>query len=305
MSVAPSVASVIVPVRNGRSWLSQFLLSLERQTVPRSCFEVIVADDGSTDGTCEWLAEHDARVVVVSGPPRNAYAARNMAAEHARSDVLAFCDVDCIPEPDWLDQGLRALAGADLVGGMIRFRVPDRRTAWTLLDIDLHVDQERAVVNGTALTGNLFVRRDLFDEAGGFDDSLPSHGDYEFVARCVERGARLGYSPAAMVSHPTHDRATPFLKKVWAAHWSRAVRELRRGQPSPILQKAFIPVFGMAHSRRRVGRSLRLDRRRLAANGVRAHVWDDVRALPILYFVLPYVAGAARLHARRTSEAGR
>ena len=205
----------------------------------------------------------------------------------------------------WLDQGLRALAGADLVGGMIRFRVPDRRTAWTLLDIDLHVDQERAVGNGTALTGNLFVRRDLFDRAGGFDDSLPSHGDYEFVARCVAHGARLGYSPVAMVSHPTHDRATPFLKKIWAAHWSRAVRELRRGKPPPILQSAFIPVFGMARSRRSVGRSLRLDRRRLAANGVRARVWDDLRALPILYFVLPYVAGAARLHARRTFHAGR
>ena len=293
-------ASVIVPVRNGGARLGELLAALEQQTIPRREFEVVIGDDGSTDGSTEQLAADAGWFRVTSGPPQNAYAARNRAAALACAPVLAFCDADCRPESTWLESGLRALDEADVVGGLIRFVVPKRKTAWALLDIELHVDQERAIRSGNGLTGNLFVRRDTFDRAGGFDDSLPSHGDYDFVSRCVANGARLSFAGEAVVWHPTHDRARPFLHKVWDMHWSAAIRELRAGRRPTLLTKFYIPFFGMLRSRRRIGRSFRLDRRRLSENGVELRLLDDLRALPIMYLLLPYVAGMARLSARRS-----
>lgn len=295
------VASVVVPVRDGRVQLEELLAALGRQTVPRERFEVVVGDDGSADGVAEWLAGQGELVRVTSGPLLNAYAARNRAVALARAPALVFCDADCRPEPTWLEAGLRTLGQADLVGGLIRFAVPERRTAWTLLDIELHLDQERAVRAGNGVTANLFVRREAFDRVGGFDPSLPSHGDYDFVQRCRAGGARLAFAPEAVVWHPTRDRARPFLRKVWEIHWSFAVREKRAGRRPRLLTKSYLPVLGMARSRRRVGLPFRLDRRRLSANGVAPRLRDDLRALPILYLVLPYVAGAARLSARLSS----
>ncbi len=173
---------MIVPVRNGRSDLLRLLDCLVGQTVVRERFEVVIGDDGSTDGSTEGLATAHGWVTVAPGPPRNSYAARNRAAKAARAPVLAFCDADCLPEPEWLAAGLAALEGADLAAGLIRYVVPERPTVWTLLDLE-NKDHELQLAMGNAETANLFVRRELFEQLGGFDDTLPEHGDFDFVAR--------------------------------------------------------------------------------------------------------------------------
>ena len=77
------VVSVIVPVRNGRAHLPGLVASLEAQTLPRESFEVIVADDGSTDGSTEGLATADGWIRVTPGQPQNSYAARRTAPQGA------------------------------------------------------------------------------------------------------------------------------------------------------------------------------------------------------------------------------
>ena len=71
------VASVIVPVRNGRRDILALLEALRAQTVPSSSFEVVIGDDGSSDGSTDGL--DDGWVRVAHGPPQNSYAARNRA----------------------------------------------------------------------------------------------------------------------------------------------------------------------------------------------------------------------------------
>src|SRR5919201_4454525 len=168
---APLV-SVIVPVRNDRgAHLRTLLAALAEQTLPRTRLEIVIGDDGSTDGSTKDLPTADGWVRVLSGPPRSSYAARNRAARAARAPVLAFCDSDCRPEPDWLEAGLAALEDADLAAGRIRFIVPERRTIWTLIDMDTTKDHEREVEIGNAETANLFVRREVYERIGGFDDT--------------------------------------------------------------------------------------------------------------------------------------
>ena len=230
--VTELAASVIVPVRNGRHHLELLLAALERQTLPRERFEVLIGDDGSTDGTDDFETE-DGWVRVLKGPPRSSYAARNRAAGAARAPILAFCDADCQPEPDWLEAGIATVENAEpetLAAGRVRFLVPDRPTVWTLVDMDTTKDHRREVEIGNAETANLFVRREFFERLDGFDDSIPEHGDFDFALRAVAADARLSYAPEAVVWHPTRDSAKPFLRMFWSMHRWYAAREVRDGR---------------------------------------------------------------------------
>jgi GT2 family glycosyltransferase len=290
--------SVVVPVRNDRGgYLKALIAALEQQTLPRDRFEIVIGADGSTDGSTDGLETGDGHVRVVHGPPRNSYAARNMAARAARpSRVLAFVDSDCVPDPDWLEQGIAALADADAAAGHITFSLPDERTVWTFIDVETTKDHESEVKIGNAETANLFVRRDFFEAIGGFDDTIPEHGDFEFARRTVQRSGRLIYAPQARCLHPARSSGRSYLKMVWIMHRWYAAREVRAGRrPLGLTLRWWFPLVAHLKWRRDAGRSLRLDRRRLGANGLRPRLWDDVRALPLMYVVLPYFAGAAQV----------
>lgn len=293
------LASVIVPARDAGRDLAHLLEALGRQTLPRERFEVVIGDDGSSDGSTARLAQGDF-VRIAPGPPLNSYAARNRAVRESSAPVLAFCDADCVPEADWLERGLAAVGGAEIAAGRIRFTVPERRTVWTLLDIDSFKDHERQVVQGTAETANLFVPRALYDRVGGFDDTLPEHGDFDFVARCLEAGARVVYAPEALVWHPTRNRARPFLRAVWIYNRWYAARESRAGRlPEGMKLRSWVPVVQPFRTRRRWRRSIGPDRRWLSLNGVRPSLGETVCALPIMYFVVPYLSGVAQVRGWR------
>jgi GT2 family glycosyltransferase len=297
-NVTELAASVIVPVRNGRRHLEELLAALSGQTLPRDRFEVLIGDDGSTDGSTDGLATADGWVRVFSGPPRSSYAARNRAARAAQAGILAFCDADCRPEPDWLEKGIAALEGGvreKVAAGRIRFVVPARPTVWTLIDMDTTKDHRREVEIGNAETANLFVRREFFERLGGFDDSIPEHGDFDFALRAVAAGADLFYEPSAIVWHPTRNTARPFLRMVWTMHRWYAAREVRAGRrPLGLKLRWWLPLIH-ARWRRRSGRSLGLDRWWLGENGVTPRMRDNVRAVPIMYLLVPIVGGVAQL----------
>ena len=301
---ARPLVSVIIPVRDDPDRVGELIRSLADQTLPRDQFEIVVGDDGSEPGSLARVLDSDGSVRIVAGPPKTSYAARNRAARAARGSVFAFCDSDCLPERNWLEEGLGALAAADLAAGEVRFSAPAKPTRWSLLTIDMFLDQERNVLLGRAVTANLFVRRNVFDELGGFDESLPSGGDYDFVARSVEAGARLDYAPTAVVRHPTLDDRRGFLRKVWATNkWSAARRARGGARPDLGVLLTFVPVLGAVRARRHALRSLSmLSRPRLRASGIEAGWREDLRALPALYLVVAYVAGFARIRGWRVGR---
>jgi glycosyltransferase involved in cell wall biosynthesis len=285
--------------------VDDLVAALEAQTLARERFEVLIADDGSTDGATDGISTEDGRLRVLPGPPVNPYAARNRAVQQARGHVLAFCDVDCRPEPDWLEAGLAALDDADLVAGLVRF-VPTRRTIWSLLDMEMFLDQERTVRSGRAVTANLFVGRELFDGLGGFDDSLANGGDQEFVSRCVAGGARLAFAPAAVVLHPPRETARALLGKIWTVNRRHGTRVTRAGgRPDGLTLRAWVPFVQVVRSRRRAGRSLLLDRHRLSDSDVEPSPWEDALALPLIYLVLPYLARTAQIFGWRDERRAR
>jgi len=293
--------SVIVPVRNGAADLRALLPLLAKQTVPPGEFEVVIGDDGSTDGCCDRLAEDFGPWVrIAPGPPRNSYAARNRAVRASAGQVLAFCDADCRPEPDWLEKGLAALEETDMVAGRIKFLVPRERTVWTLLDMDGSKDHKLEVTQGVAETANLFVRRELYDRIGGFQDVVPEYGDFDFVERCVAAGAELRYADDVVVWHPTRNRARPYLRALWIYNRGYAEREGRAGRlPQGLRLREWVPLVQPLRARIRWGRSLGPDRRWLGENGISPTPMENLKALPIMYVVVPYLRGVAQLQGWR------
>jgi hypothetical protein len=165
--------AVIVPVRDRRDLLAACLDAVAPQV--RGLGEVVVVDDGSSDGSRE-LAEARAAagdpVRVLDAGGAGAVAARSLGVAATTAPVLAFTDSDCVPEPGWLAAGLAAVdAGAEMVVGIT---LPARAPG-------LHERTVTATVeDGLYATCNLFVTRDAFEAAGGFD---------------AEAGARLGSRP--------------------------------------------------------------------------------------------------------------
>ena len=288
--------SVIVPVRDGADDIAILLDHLSRQTLPREDFEIVIGDDGSTDDGIAAVSTADGHIRVVVGPPQNSYAARNSAVAASRAPILAFCDADCRPEPEWLERGLSVVAATDVAAGRIRFDLPPRLSAWALVDMDGSKDHEHQVRVGVAETANLFLRRELFDRMGGFDGTIPEYGDFEFVERCVAAGAQLSYAPDAVVSHPVRTSGRSLLRALWKYNRGYAVHAGRAGVvPEAVKFRSWVPVVQTVRGRRRWGRSFGPDRSWLRKNGVEPTRRQVLGTLPIIYLVVPYLRSVAQL----------
>ena len=201
LSTQPEI-SVVVPSRNAGGSLPRLLDALAAQTAAQDRFEVIVVDDASTDAT-PGIARASAVRLLQAGAHVGVAGARNLGIREARGGIVAFLDADCVPARDWVERGSAALdeLPADIVAGHIDVAVAHPSPA-ALVDLVHYYDQERYASEGFAATGNLWVRRGVFDEAGLFDEELTRDEDKEFVQRAVAGGARLRYSPGVRVSHP-------------------------------------------------------------------------------------------------------
>lgn len=214
-----SFVSVIIPVYNDGERLRLCLAALAAQTYPASRFEVIVVDNAADESLAE-LSRAYPWLKLAREPRPGSYAARNTGLSLAVGDVLAFTDADCIPAPDWLEQGgarLSAEANCGLVAGRIRvfFRDPARPTAVELHE-SLHAFPQHKYVSEAryGATANLFTRRAVFEHVGPFNDQLKSGGDQEWGNRVHAAGYRQVYCEEAAVGHPARRSFRELFRKV-------------------------------------------------------------------------------------------
>lgn len=199
--------SVIVPARDAAATIGATLAGLAAQELDGE-LEVVVVDNGSLDATAD-LAEAAGVRVIRRVRGAGAGTARNDGVAATTAPLLAFTDADCVPTAGWAAAGLAALADADLVQGRVD---PDPTAHRRLFDRTLEVTAER----GFYETANLFVRRDVFDAVGGFQDFLlegvpdqrPLGEDVRFAWAARRNGARTAFCAAALVHHAVF-RGTP------------------------------------------------------------------------------------------------
>jgi glycosyltransferase involved in cell wall biosynthesis len=211
--------SVIIPVHNGAPGLRLCLAALQAQSWPAEDFEIIVVDNGSTDDL-EAVRRLFPRARWLQEPAPGSYAARNRGLRQAAGEIIAFTDSDCLPDADWLRQGVAALAagGATVVGGEVPWLDPAGRAlnAYEILEtIMFGLPSIRDLIEqrGFAITANLFTSRAVFGRVGEFDAGLLSAGDREWVLRAVAKGEVLRYAAGAIVRHPRRSTREEFFRK--------------------------------------------------------------------------------------------
>lgn len=238
-------ASVVMVTHNRRDLLVRALESLDAQTVRPA--EVVVVDNGCTDGSSELLAAREGPGFVVVRNDRNAppAEARNQAAALATGEVLAFTDDDCRPVPTWLESllaGMRqdvAIVQGRTVADPTLPLEPLSRTQWTPAEYGLYE------------TANIAYDAAAFRGVGGFDEHLaeqvakvlgarfgryPFGEDTDLAWRVRRTGAATRFAPHALVHHHVFppDARLLFRRAVLAAGFPLLIRE------TPELRRSFL-----------------------------------------------------------------
>lgn len=246
------MVSVVVPHYRALGDLGQCLAALARQTYPADRFEIIVADNNSPEGEAAVAAVIAGRARLVVVTERGAGPARNGGAALAQGEVLAFTDSDCVPEPDWLKEGVLALSRHDVVGGRMKVLVDDpaRMTPAEAFETVFAFDNESYVARkGFTVSANLLCRKAVFEQVGGFLSAGYAE-DVEWCNRAVASGFTLGYASGSIVGHPARRTWDDLLKK-----WRRAnsdnygvISRRRGGKTYWFLRTFLIPLSAVAHS---------------------------------------------------------
>jgi len=214
--------SVVVPTRNRADRLDACLAALAHQTIPAEQFEILVVDNGSTDGTAERIARWAERrpgLRRVEEPEPGVSRARNAGIAAARGALLAFVDDDAVAEPRWLATLLGAYDRWPRVGaacGRARLRLERRPPAWfgrfsetwySAMDFG---PAARLLLDPAEVPWslNLSARAALAREVGGFseqlgrvDGNLLSGEEFPFITAIRDAGMRIAYEPDAIVWH--------------------------------------------------------------------------------------------------------
>ena len=200
--------SVIIPTYNYGRFLRDAIDSALAQTYRP--IEVIVVDDGSTDGTPEVLAAYGERIRVIRQDNRGAGAARNRGIAAAHGDYLAFLDSDDILRPQSLEReiarfvadpslGLVHCAAESVDGDGKPLSVSlNGMEGWVATEL-LRLDRE---VIGTPGSGIMVPKR-VAAEIGGYDESLQPSEDWDFCYRIAVR-YRVGYIREPLLTYRLH-----------------------------------------------------------------------------------------------------
>jgi GT2 family glycosyltransferase len=253
--------SVIVPTYNRRVILDRCLRALEKQTLSRERFEVIVIDDGSTDGSRELVAQFTGRLPVTYLHQVNSGTgtARKHGVQRAAGEFLLLMNDDTICEPTVLEEHLRMqrqAAGQSLaVLGSFEYPPAARKRALThFMATDDFMFPFASLKSGTIysysffITCNLSIRRDAVLQAGSFDGSYLLSEDTELGIRLDERGWRVLYHPAARAWHDHLPYAVPNLIRRSRVYGRDYVYMLRRHPRCLNEWRLPVPVKQLDHS---------------------------------------------------------
>lgn len=214
--MSPKVSVVIINW-NGRRYLQDCLASLQAQTF--TDFEVILVDNGSTDGSAEWMASRFPQVHLIRNKDNVGFAAgNNQAIRASQAEFIATLNNDTRVEPDWLAE-LTAVAEGDSMVGMCASKMlfADRPAMINSTGIDLdpvgiawdrrggepddRSEPEPVEVFGPC-AGAALYRRAMLDQIGLFDESFFAYlEDVDLAWRARLAGWRCLYVPTARVYH--------------------------------------------------------------------------------------------------------
>jgi GT2 family glycosyltransferase len=242
-----------MPVYNGADTLEEQLTALCRQQYA-GCWELVIADNGSHDGSRQIAASWAERLrnvrVIDASEMRGAAAADNIGARAARGSALVFCDQDDAVQPGWLAAMAEALSRYDLVAGRNDFATLNAAKPFVPHDPAGQYSRRRSRKGASDFYGflpwglscNLGVSRRAFEAVGGFDEAMKGGDDLDLCWRIQLAGYPMHFAADAVVAK--RQRST--VRDIWDQHFNYGVYDVA-------LFRKFQP-HGMP---RRLGRALR------------------------------------------------
>ena len=211
------LVSIILPVFNDHDTLRECLSSLCAQTYPN--FELIVVNDGSTDGSpqlAQEFAMHDPRVRVLDIPHSGTSAAKNSGFEASKGSVILFAEGDAIYSKSYLDKALDCIRSDSSVGGVcVLGGVWETRRTF----VTRSIDTENQIRDTQLITGKrppyfawVFTREAL-QKAGLYDVRLKQAEDRELFGRVKKSGFKIGLVGDVLWRHRRNETTWQFVKK--------------------------------------------------------------------------------------------
>jgi glycosyltransferase involved in cell wall biosynthesis len=209
--------TVVVPVLNGMRFLPITVPSVLAAAKRTGNVTIRYVDNGSTDGTVEYLASIAPGEVLVDQLPGVSIAAlRNAGARGSRAAYVSFIDADCTIPANYFDVAIDVLSTTGAAATGCEAHAPDNghwiERTWHSLH---YVGRDREVhyLN----SANFFVRRDAFDSIGGFREDLRTGEDAEIGKRMIEAGLRIRESTRVEAVHHGNPRSMSefYRRTVW------------------------------------------------------------------------------------------
>jgi glycosyltransferase involved in cell wall biosynthesis len=226
------LVSIIIPCYNAERWVQEAVESCLNQSYPN--IEIIIVDDGSTDGSLEILRRYIPLIRVETGPNRGGNNARNRGFALSRGEYIQFLDADDYLELDKIAVQVEFLekTQADVVFGDLRYRkhLPDVSFSY-LSGVEVSGDQPNilasllafwgAQVNG----GAVLYKRQVIDQVGGWDETLRNAQDTDFLTSMALSGAKMCYQPGCHFIYRKYGRVTVSTSSL--SRWLEAMRMSR------------------------------------------------------------------------------
>ncbi|MBD2181715.1 glycosyltransferase [Planktothrix sp. FACHB-1355] len=234
--------SVIVPIYNGEADLPDLISCLQAQTYPTDRVEYLLVDNGSSDRTPSILQAAAASDSPGGGNEKlnkinirhltenkiqSSYAARNTGIRAATGEIIAFTDVDCRPEPNWLQNLIQPFADSSvgIVAGEVE-GLPGKTLLEKYADSYNVLSQKYTLEHPFCpygQTANLAIRREIFQQVGLFRPYMTTGGDADICWRIQrETSWQISFAPTAIVKHRHRSTVAEFQKQ-----WRRYGRSNR------------------------------------------------------------------------------
>lgn len=192
--------SVIIPAFNEESYIADTINAVLKQTYPN--FEIIVVDNASTDRTGEIAKSFGDKVKVLYESRKGTQWARECGRLAATGEIIANVDADCLPDSDWLSNGIKFFNSKDVValGGPYDYYDAPKFFRWFSLFFQktIYVFSNwffQKIGKGAVLIGgNVFLRSDALEKAGVYNTNLVFYGDDTDTAKRMAKQGRVVFN---------------------------------------------------------------------------------------------------------------
>ena len=216
--VSDRVVSVLMSIYNRAEYLEEAIRSVLADTT--ATHELVLIDDGSTDGADAIAAAYADRAVVLHQDHRGCPAAWNLGLEHARGDYITFCDSDDVWAPGHtgaLLDVLDARPDVDVAIGVTTEFVSPELDAASVATRE-PIEESRATVGGA-----MVARRAVFDAVGPFDESLLQGYWFDWCSRFVEAGVPTAEVDAVVLRRRLHNQNSSIVQSHMLGEYARAL----------------------------------------------------------------------------------